>query len=460
MSLRTRVLAGLALIAFVLVAVMVVITRSTRANLIRQVDAQLEGAVTPVRGIDFGPRRDPQRDPARDRLSALYIAVLHDGQVMTLVSPALHGAALPAPVLSPERVVAGARSREPFTVSSAESDMRYRARAYLDRRRGDLIVIALPIDSVDAAVASLIRMELAALAAITVALGLVGWWVIHLGVRPVKQMTRVATAIAAGDMSHRVPDADTRTEAGELGAALNAMLARIEAAFEERARADARLRQFVADASHELRTPVATIRGYAELYRSGGLSGPGALDDAMRRTEQEALRMGSLVDDLLHLARLDQGRPLESDPVDLSEVVRDAAIDARAVDPGREVRVVADSAVIVRGDDARLRQVVANIVGNALVHTPSSAAVELRAFANGSNGVIEVIDEGPGMRPEVRARAFERFYREDAARSRHRGGSGLGLSIVEATVRAHGGSVSIESEEGRGTTVRVTIPLI
>lgn len=454
MSLRSRVLAGLAVIALVLVAVMGVITRTTRAHLIRQVDAQIQGAVGPIRRIDLAPHR-----AGRDPLSSVYVAIVSNGRVQTRVAPALRGEETPLPAFSADRVIAAAHSGEFFTVGSRASEVRYRARAYVDHRSGQIVVVALPIDHVDAAMARLVAVEIAAAAAIAVALGLVGWWVIHLGVRPVKQMTGVAAAIAAGDLSQRVPEADTRTEAGELGAALNTMLGRIEAAFDERAKAEARLRQFVADASHELRTPVATIRGYAELYRAGGLNDGDALDDAMRRTEQEALRMGALVDDLLHLARLDQGRPLDAEPVDLTTVARDAASDARAVDQDREVRVVADESLVVTGDEARLRQVVANVVGNALVHTPTSAAIEIRAFRDGTRGVIEVADEGPGMAPEVASRAFERFYRADTARSRHRGGSGLGLSIVEATVRAHGGSVSIDSAEGRGTTIRMAFPL-
>ena len=447
MSLRARVLAGLVVIAVVLVAVMAVITRTTRVNLLRQVDSQLEQAVGPIRRIEFGPRR-----PARDPLSSVYVAVITNGQVRTRVAPSLRGEAVPLPRFSAARVIDAASTGEPFTVGSEEPDVRYRARAFADNRSGDIVVLALPIDHIDDAMARLVAVELAAALAIALALGLVGWWVVHLGVRPVKQMTQIATAIAAGDLAQRVPEADRRTEAGELGAALNAML-------DERARADARLRQFVADASHELRTPVATIRGYAELYRSGGLSNTTALDDAMRRTEQETVRMGALVDDLLHLARLDQGRPLEAEPVDLAAVARDAGSDARAVDPSREVRVLADKALVVTGDEARLRQVVANVVGNALVHTPSSAAIEIRVFADDDSGVVEIADEGPGMRPEVAARAFERFFRADAARSRHSGGSGLGLSIVDATVRAHGGTVSIDSAEGSGTTIRIAVPL-
>ena len=237
------------------------------------------------------------------------------------------------------------------------------------------------------------------------------------------------------------------------------MMTKIEDAFDQRTASEARLRQFIADASHELRTPVTTIRGYAELYRSGGLHDPEELAQAMRRTEQESVRMGSLVEDLLLLARLDQGRALESGTVDLGVLAVDAVSDARAVDPDRPVTASVAEGVAVEGDEGRLRQVVANLVGNALVHTPPGTPVQVRATRTGSDAVLEVHDEGPGMPEPVAARAFERFFRADPARSRHAGGSGLGLSIVKAIVQAHGGTVAIESRAGVGTTVRVTLPL-
>jgi two-component system OmpR family sensor kinase len=237
------------------------------------------------------------------------------------------------------------------------------------------------------------------------------------------------------------------------------MLHSIEDAFAERTESETRLRRFIADASHELRTPVATIRGYTELFRSGGLDEPAQLTDAMRRTEEEAVRMGVLVEDMLHLARLDQGRPLDRVPVDLATVADDAALDIRAVDPDRPVTTTIDRPTIVAGDDHQLRQVVTNLVRNALVHTPPGTPIEIRVDHTGGRAVLEVSDQGPGMPADVAARAFERFYRADPSRSRHRGGSGLGLSIVEATVTALGGTVRLDSEPGRGTTVRVELPL-
>jgi two-component system OmpR family sensor kinase len=282
--------------------------------------------------------------------------------------------------------------------------------------------------------------------------------VLRLGVRPLKRMTATAGAIAAGDLSQRVPDQPEGSEARDLGDALNSMLTTIEGAFAQQSASEARLRRFVSDASHELRTPVTTIRGYAELYRHGGLREPGDLDQAMRRTEQESVRMASLVDDLLLLARLDEGRLLHREPVDLGVLGIEAAADARAVAPDRTITAEVAEGVMVEGDEYRLRQVVGNLVGNALDHTPTGTSVSVRVSDGDERAVVEVHDDGPGMEPEVAARAFERFSRADASRSRHAGGAGLGLAIVQAIVVAHGGAVALESEPGRGTTVRVELP--
>jgi two-component system OmpR family sensor kinase len=237
------------------------------------------------------------------------------------------------------------------------------------------------------------------------------------------------------------------------------MLESLDTAYTEKADSEARLRRFVADASHELRTPVTTIRGYAELYRIGGLGDPGELSEAMRRTEQEAVRMARLVEDLLTLAKLDQGRLLEQKPVDLTRLVADAARDAAVVDPSRSISTELDGPVVVSGDEDRLRQVIANVVGNALVHTPAATPIELRVTGNDSSACIAVTDHGPGMTPEDAARVTQRFYRADPARTRDRGGSGLGMSIADAAVSAHGGEIAVDSEVGRGTTVTVTLPL-
>ena len=448
MSLRARVLLGMAAIAVVLVVSALAITRSTRDHLLDQVDDQLQAALPRVSD-------GPQGAGPTPRLSQLYVGRIdRDGQLVTVLLPDLEGDTAPTPEL--DRADLAALDAGAIITVGSDGDIRYRV---IGRpvRGAALGVVGLSLEDLDATVRRLVVVEVVAVTSILAVLGLVTWWVVRLGVRPVQQMTATASAIAAGDLSLRVPPAEPGTEAGQLSTALNAMLGHIETAFDERAAADARLRQFVADASHELRTPVTTIRGYAELYRTGALDERAALDDAMARTEAEAVRMGTLVEDMLQLARLDQGRPLERAPVDLARLGADAVADARAVAPDRRIELQAPDSAVVVGDEARLRQVVANLVGNALVHAPG-ATVTLTVRHEGGEVVVEVRDDGPGMTAADAARAFERFYRADASRSRHQGGSGLGLAIVDATVRAHGGTASITSTPGAGTTVTVRLP--
>jgi two-component system, OmpR family, sensor kinase len=455
MSLRARLLLGMAVVAAVLALSAIAITRSTRAHLVDQVDAQLRAAEPQLRGLLGGP--DPASDGRAPRLSNLYVGVVSPrGVVTTVHTPDLRGDTAPLPTIGPG-VVDRLRDGGAVTAPSDDGDARYRLLARNQGPRGGMAVIGLPLDDVDGAVRRLVGVEAGAVLAILAVLGLVTWWVIRLGVRPVRQMTETAEAIAAGDLSRRVPEGTPGTEAGSLGVALNGMLGRIEEAFDQRTASEDRLRRFVADASHELRTPVTTIRGYAELYRTGALGDEGELGAAMRRTEQEAIRMGSLVDDLLRLARLDQGRPASVGAVDLAALGADAVNDALVAAPDRTVTIDAPAPVLVQGDEDALRQAIANLLGNALVHAPG-ADVSVRVRAAGDRAVLEVTDRGPGMSDADAARAFERFYRADASRSRHRGGSGLGLSIVAAAVEAHGGSVSLDTEPGAGTTVRIDLP--
>jgi two-component system OmpR family sensor kinase len=460
MTLRARVLLGSGFIAVVLVAVALLVARSTEAYLVDQVDRQLAGAAGSARDLGWLDRRPGFPPPLADgrgpeRPSSIYQARIDaEGTVTTDFTPTFGGGSVP--VVDPDDARQAAEQDRFYTTSSEDGASRFRVRA--EEVGDDVVVLALSLADVDDAVDRLVMVEVIATLVALAALALVAWWVIHLGVRPVKRMTESATAIAGGDLSRRVPEATPGTEAGELGVALNQMLGRIEEAFDERGRSEARLRQFVADASHELRTPVTTIRGYAELYRAGGLQGDGELDEALRRTEQEAVRMGNLVEDLLQLARLDEGRPLDLAPVDLAQVARDAARDAQAVEPDRVIDVVVEP-VLVLADDERLHQVVANLVGNALVHTPPGTSLVLGVTRRDGDAVLEVVDRGPGMDQETAARAFERFYRADPSRSRHRGGSGLGLSIVQAVVGAHGGRVELTSQVGQGTTVRIVLPV-
>ncbi|MEW6060025.1 MAG: HAMP domain-containing sensor histidine kinase [Actinomycetota bacterium] len=323
--------------------------------------------------------------------------------------------------------------------------------------RGTFIV-AIPLTEVGATLHRLVVIEGWVSAAVLLLTAGLALWLVRLGLRPLVGMGETAGAIAAGDLSRRVEPADGRTEVGRLGLALNSMLAQIEAAFEERKASEERLRRFVSDASHELRTPLTSIRGYSELFRRGADSHPEDLAKTMRRIEEEASRMGVLVDDLLLLARLDQGRPLERERVDLCLIAADAVDSARAVEPDRPIELDAPGEAFVLGDGNRLRQVLDNLLDNVRVHTPEGSPVRVAVTREDGLVVLSVADQGPGLEPEVAARAFERFYRGDPARSRATGGAGLGLSIVSAIVAAHAGEARVFSSAGSGATFEVRLP--
>ncbi|WIB09909.1 HAMP domain-containing sensor histidine kinase [Arthrobacter sp. zg-Y820] len=330
------------------------------------------------------------------------------------------------------------------------------------------VAVALPLDSVAATVD-----EAASLVFSVGLLGTLGatgiaYWAVTRQFRPLSQVEKTAAAIAAGDLSRRVDLGNPATEIGRLSRSLNAMLAHIETAFAARTKSEQKMRRFVQDASHELRTPLVTIRGFSELYRHGALQKPEEISAAMGRIESEAKRMGQLVEDLLTLARVDEQRPLEYEPVDLMLLGNDAAMDARASSPGREIRVVGLDGQQPRpaptvGDEARLRQVVANLITNALRYTPDGSPIEIAVgvapvIHNRSDAVLEVRDHGPGISEEDAARVFERFYRADSSRYRETGGTGLGLAIVAALVAQHDGTVRLSDTEGGGATMSIRLP--
>jgi two-component system OmpR family sensor kinase len=379
----------------------------------------------------------------------------------------------------PAAIDAGrAKQGEAFTVASVNHRRQWRVMVG-QTADGRMFAVGEDLSGVDNAVAQLIFINLLVGLAVLVTLAAVGVWVVRMNLRPLVEMERTAAAIARGDLTQRVPELDPNTELGQLSAALNTMLTQIETAFHARAASEGRavnseerMRQFVADASHELRTPLTTIRGFAELYRQGAAPDPG---EVLRRIEDEAARMGLLVEDLLLLARLDRERPLRHAPVALADLIRDAAAGAHAVAPDREITVdVAPDAenLTVDGDEERLRQVVDNLVTNAIIHNPSDVEVALGLAVDDSHAVIEVKDTGTGLTPEHAARVFERFYRVDKARARraasstapgrrtgHHSGAGLGLAIVAALVAAHNGTVEVDTAPGEGATFRVRLPL-
>jgi two-component system, OmpR family, sensor kinase len=347
-----------------------------------------------------------------------------------------------------------------MTLPGAGGVSQYRAIVEsLDEAGNDFIVLALPMTDVQQTLARLLLLEALVGAVVLLTAGGLAWWLVRVSLRPLERIEDTAAAIAAGDLGRRVEPAEPNTEVGRLGLALNTMLAQIERAFSERTRSEQKLREFMAAASHELRTPLTSIRGYAEMLRRGAEASDEDASQARRRIEEESVRMTGLVDDMLLLSRLDQGRPLERQRVDLARLASDACADARAVARGRRITLDAPERLWLHGDEARLRQAIGNLVRNAVVHTPARAPIEVSLRDADGSAVVEVVDHGPGLPEAERGRIFEPFYRSDAGRSRDRGGAGLGLSIVAAVITAHAGSVEVIDTPGGGATFRVTLPL-
>jgi two-component system OmpR family sensor kinase len=334
--------------------------------------------------------------------------------------------------------------------------------------QGNLVtsaVFAAPLLPVDRSVGVLIRsLVLVGLAVLALAL-VIGWLLIRRNLQPLERITATAETISSGDLSQRVGMPDDGSEVGKLGQAFDGMLDQIESAFASQHQAlrakeasEQMLRQFVADASHELRTPLTTVRGYADLHRAGGLEQPADLSQAMDRIGSESKRMSVLVEDLLLLARLDQGRPLREDVVSLSALVSDAVADLHAVEPGRPLSTSIASDVRVKGDEDRLRQLIGNLLANVRVHTPPDSPVEVSLAAEADAVMLKVVDHGPGIDAAHVEHVFDRFYRADAGRTRDRGGSGLGLAIASSIAAAHGGSLEHSATPGGGATFTLTLP--
>ncbi|GAA2726453.1 sensor histidine kinase [Cellulomonas aerilata] len=443
-----------------------------RRNLVQQVDEQILTYARPlVRKATGFDSRGPGGG-GDDRLPSDYYVEIVDAAGSTVGEPVRADTSSAGAPRLPDlgRAEVLDRGQHPFTVTSTQGPTDWRAIVLpAEDEFGEYagaVAIALPLTGVEKTLADM-RKAIVLTGLAVIALGSVaGWVAVRRSLRPLQEMEATAGAIAAGDLTRRVPPRPTTTEVGRLSAALNAMLGHIERAFSARAASEDRMRRFVADASHELRTPLATIRGYGELYRMGALTTPQQVDDTVRRIEESATRMGRLVEDLLALARLDEGRPLRTEAVDLTVVAADALSDLRALDRTRSVRITPVpegaelGACVVVGDEDRLRQVLANLTGNVVQHTPPGTAVEI-AVGRHSPGwaLVEVRDHGPGIAPEHAARVFERFYRVDASRTRESGGgAGLGMAIVAAIVEAHHGRVELAPTPGGGTTVRVWLP--
>jgi two-component system, OmpR family, sensor kinase len=385
-----------------------------------------------------------------------------DTVVATFSGETLPGARVPAPDLpatvAPPAGRDGPEAVRYFTVSGDRGGARYRVRASIGEHDRAMLLVATSLREVDSTLHRLLLVALVVTAVVLGAIVALGLWLVRLGLRPLDAIGETASAIAAGDLSQRVERAEERTEVGRLGLALNAMLARIESSFRAQEASERKLRRFVADASHELRTPLTAVRAYAELYDRGAAERPDDLERSMRGISRESERMSLLVEDLLLLARLDDGRPLEREPVQLDEVVGEAVETAQTVDPDRPIELHAEPAVVL-GDRDRLRQIVDNLLANVRAHTPPGTPASVSVACRNGSAEIAVSDAGPGLDEEHLEHLFERFYRADPSRARTSGGVGLGLAIVAAVAEAHGGTVSASSRPGEGTTIAIALPL-
>ena len=451
MRLRNRLFVGLGAIVVVFGIIVFLIANTQRRYLVEQVDRRLESSIGMAAGI-FNDRPIPLPPEGAADLTELWVGNLAADGTLTPVVEGQLVTGSPAVTLDDALRHANRPGRgEPFTVDGVGTSEDFRVIAVTRPDLQGWSIVALSLAATDAAYVRLLwALGLGALVVLTVVM-LIGLWVLRLGVRPITEVTAAAESISGGDRERRVPSFPAGTEAAELSDAFNTMI-------DEKEAADERLRQFVADASHELRTPLTSIRGYADLYQRGGLTEPARLDDAMRRVTGEAERMGALVDDLLLLSKLDRGLPIEHVSVDLASLLDDAAADARAVQSERAVTVHSERPLTCQGDPLRLHQVVAALVHNALVHTPVDTAIELTGARADGAAVLEIIDHGPGLDPEVAAKVFERFYRGDPSRARSSGGSGLGLSIAKSIVETHGGRITVHTAPGEGCRFTVAVP--
>jgi two-component system, OmpR family, sensor kinase len=462
-TLRTRLLLSLlALLVLALLASGALVVGIARASLVAQVDEQL-------RDVRLQDVRRPGPggggfDPTGRRFALLILNT--EGSVLEALPSGVgrNPDALPSLPAAGEPALPTGRIVERAAVDGSLS---YRVVAHGLRLQGTDVVVVLgaPLRQVDEVVGVLLPALLAVGVIVVLASVALGWWLIRRDLRPLEQVTATAERISAGDLSQRVALGGGGSEVNRLGGAFDTMLDQIQSAFDQQQAAlsakeqsEGRLRRFVADASHELRTPLTALRGYAELYQAGGLQDDEAIERAMARIGGESQRMAALVEDLLLLARLDQGRPLQRGPVNLSRLVLDALADSRALEPERPVSAAIEPDVTISGDEDRLRQVVGNLFTNVRVHTPPDAALEVTLSAVSELCRLRLADHGPGIAAEHVAHVFDRFYRADAGRSRDRGGSGLGLAIAASVAQAHGGRLTHQPTPGGGATFELSLP--
>lgn len=457
MALRTKlVISFTALLVVVIAALGLVASRSIESILIGQIDQTLTGFAQrgPFPPGGLGP--DPDDSEGQFFSSVAEVVINADGEVVFSRPSGFLDDPDPLPDVSEIP-----QTDEPFFTSSADGSVDYRAisRSLPEEiASGVTVVRAAPLTEVSSATTSLVQALVLTGLGILLLGGAATWWTVERSMSPVEQMVQTAEAIAAGDLSRRVPELDPDTELGRLGSSLNEMLTTIEHSVETEREGRSRLRQFMADASHELRTPLTAISGYAELRRKGGLNTPEAEDQAWSRIQSESQRMGSLIEDLLTLTRLGQSQPLQVDRVDVAAIARDAAVDHRVVDSTRPVTVSAPESLIVEADGERLHQVFANLLSNVRVHTPQGTHVEIEVREGGNLVAFDVTDDGPGIPAMALPHVFDRLYRADPSRSRRSGGSGLGLAIVEAIVEEHGGTVTASNVPSGGARFTIELP--
>ncbi|MCA2214181.1 sensor histidine kinase [Jidongwangia harbinensis] len=465
-SLRARLLAiGLALLTTGVLATNAVAIGYLRGHLVDRVDTQLTllGTILQRFPVQVADRLPPEYTRTLDTIDEIYVVELTPtGQPVRVAGTAAAAGSSsgtpPLPTLDAAAV--RARGQRPFTVDGWRMIVGKRV-------TGDnAVLVAARLTAVDSAVRRMWMLCALTIAAVLTLLTVVGWFAVQAGLRPLRRIQHTAAAIAAGDLSHRVPElAPPRTEVGRLAASLNGMLGQLEAAFAARARSEDRMRAFLSDVSHEVRTPLFGIRGFAQLYRMGGLPERADVDRTMRHIERESTRLASLAEDLLLLARLDEVGVAHRSPMDLRTLAADAYAEVQALDPARPVTLTGpdggppESAPVI-ADEARLRQVMTNLVANAVAHTPAGTPVRIGVGTVGGDAVLELADRGPGLDDEQAARVFDRFYRVDASRSRDNGGTGagLGLAIARSIVAAHGGRVELRTAPGAGATFRVLLP--
>ncbi len=472
MSLRTRLLlitAGLLLAGLTLISA-VVSDRLERYQLDR-IDTQLRGFTELIARVPSGvlPAGDPRTsalDPALDLIGAPYVVYLGANGAVT---GGIHSSRLAAETLpSPEELRSVPVHGPPADLRAANGSERWRAVAA--PAPGGTVIAAAPLAEADALISRLRISSVVTGSVLLVLLTGAGWFALRGGLRPLRRIEHTAAAIAGGDLSRRVPGiAAPGTEIGRLAGSLNTMLGQLERAFADRTASEARMRTFVADVSHELRTPLFGIKGTAELYRMGALPEQSDVDEAMHRVDREAVRLAALTEDLLLLAQLDEAPEAQLDraPMDLRTLAGDARHALRALDPSRPIELTGPGGeggpgpAPVNADEARLRQVVTNLVGNAVAHTPPGTAVRIGVGTVGGRAVLEVADEGPGMTAAQAERVFDRFYRADRSRARTPGAdAGLGLAIARSLTRAHDGEIELETAVGEGACFRIVLPLL